>query len=148
MIAKLLLLFTIVPLVETYVLIKVGQVIGPGYTVLLLLLDGLIGAWLAKREGFGIVPQIIAEIREGKPPGNKIVEALLILVGAVLLITPGFTTDIVGYVLLFPPTRRMLAPPTLRWLLKQFNIEGVNFGGARPGPTPAAHPPPFDHPVR
>lgn len=151
---RLGLLFTIVPLVETYVLIRVGQLIGPLPTVLLLLIDGLLGAWLAKREGIGIVRQILEDLRQGLPPGTRMVEAVLILVGAVLLVTPGFTTDLVGYILLFPPARRALAPYVLRWLMVRFKIEGLDVGPIRPGapgkPTPASERrgTPFDHPVR
>ena len=158
MIWRIGLLFTVVPLVETYVLIKVGQVIGPLPTVLLLLLDGLLGAYLARREGIGIVRQILEDLRKGLPPGTRLVEAVLILVGAVLLITPGFTTDLVGYILLFPPTRRRIAPGVLRWLLVRFKIEGLDVGPIRAGqaagddswhtPESERRGTPFDHPVR
>jgi UPF0716 protein FxsA len=155
MIWKLGLLFTIVPLVETYVLIKVGSVIGPLPTVLLLLLDGLLGAWLAKREGMGIVRQLTTDLGKGLPPATHLVEGLLIIVGAVLLVTPGFTTDIVGFFLLFPPTRRLAAPYVLRAILRRFNIEGVRIGPAGPIEPEPMHTPaseragtPFDHPVR
>ena len=149
---RLGLLFTIVPLVETWLLIYVGGQIGPTATVLLLLLDGLLGAWLARSQGVGIVKEILADLQKGLPPGGRIVEAVMVLVGAVLLVTPGFFTDIVGYLFLFPPTRRLLAPYVMRWLLARFNIEGVNLGAPRPHAAAGAAAPEderhFDHPVR
>jgi UPF0716 protein FxsA len=150
----LLVLFTVVPLVETYVLIKVGAVIGPLPTVLLLLVDGVLGAWLAKREGLGIVREVMADLEKGLPPATRVVEGVLVLVGAVLLVTPGLLTDVVGYVLLFPPARRLLAPIVLRWLLVRFRIEGVQIGPPRPmepefkTPEAERRGTPFDHPVR
>ena len=159
MIWWLALLFTVVPLVETFVLIEVGTVIGPLPTVLMLLVSGLVGAWLAKREGIGILRKAAADLNEGIPPATTLVEGVLVLVGAVLLVTPGFTTDLVGMVFLFPPTRRFLAPYVLKWFLARFKLEGVQFGipkpsgtGGRPPsrPTPESERrgTPFDHPVR
>jgi UPF0716 protein FxsA len=153
MILRLGLLFTVVPLVETWLLVYVGGLIGPTPTVLLLLLDGLLGAWLARSQGIGIVKQILEDLQKGLPPGIRVVEAVMILVGAVLLVTPGFITDLVGYLFLFPPTRRLLAPFVMRWLLARFNIEGVNLGAPRPHQAEAAGATPeearhFDHPVR
>lgn len=152
MIWRLGLLFTVVPLLETWLLIYVGGQIGPTPTVLLLLLDGILGAWLARSQGVGIVRQILEDLKKGLPPGIRVVEALMVLVGAVLLVTPGFLTDVVGYAFLFPPTRRVLAPFVMRWLLARFNLEGVNLGAPRPAGSATGgtldderH---FDHPVR
>lgn len=151
MIARLFLLFTIVPLVETWLLVTVGSQIGPTPTVLLLLLDGILGAWLARREGLGILRTLFADLQTGQPLAVRVVEGLLVLTGAILLVTPGFLTDLVGYLLLFPPTRRRIAPFALRWIEARFKIEGLNVGPARPHrPDPQAPPPSkrFDHPVR
>lgn len=156
MLWKLGLLFTVVPLVETWLLIEVGQVIGPLPTVLLLLLDGVLGAWLAKREGAGILRQLMADLGKGLPPAVHLVEGALVLVGAVLLVTPGLVTDVAGFALLLPPIRRRLAPIVMNRLVGSFLGEGVQFGQPRPTdrsreeprPESGVRQSPFNHPIR
>lgn len=148
---KIGLLMIVVPLIETFVLIEVGSVIGPLWTVILLLLDGILGAWLARREGIAVLRQLSEDLQRGLPPARHLMEGALVLVGAVLLVTPGFTTDLVGMLLLFPPTRRRIAPVVLRYLSARFQIQNLD-----PGESPPPAPEParrsgeslFDHPVR
>lgn len=150
MIGWLMLLFTVVPLVETWLLIEVGSRIGPLTTVLLLLLDGVFGAWLARREGAAVIRQLFDDLGRGLPPGSHLVEGALVLAGATLLVTPGFFTDVVGIILLFPPTRRWIAPRALAWLLRRFNVRSVNVGPGRPidpNRAPESRSPMFSHPV-
>ena len=102
---RLFLLFTIIPLVELYILIRIGQVIGALNTLLLVLLTGVVGAYLAKREGIRTLGRIQDLMARGEMPGGALLDALLILVAGLVLITPGIITDMLGLFLLFPATR-------------------------------------------
>ena len=93
MFSRLFLLFTVVPALEFYLLIQVGQVLGAGATVTLILLTGLLGAAMARSQGVAVLQRLQSEAAKGFPSGDRIVEALLILVGGVLLVTPGILTD-------------------------------------------------------
>ncbi len=143
---KLLLLFTVVPAVELYLLLQLGAWLGPGPTFLLVLLTGTAGAWLAKREGLGVLRTLLDELHQGIPPGTRLMEGVLLVVGGLLLVTPGVFTDLVGFALIAPPTRRALAPRVLAWLVRRFEIEG-EIGTIRhraPGPEPTPFSNPFD----
>jgi UPF0716 protein FxsA len=131
-VAILALLFLVVPLVELYVIIQVGQSIGALNTVGLLLLDSLIGGWLMKREGLGVMRRLQEQLDNGRIPGKEIVDAFLILFGGALMLTPGFITDIFGMALLVPPVRAVVRSI----LAKRFKLIAINrsgFGGTGPG---------------
>jgi UPF0716 protein FxsA len=113
----LILLFLVVPLVELYVLIQVGQEIGALWTIALLVLVSVIGAWLAKREGFGVWLRMQDQVAAGRMPGIELVDAFLILLAGALLLTPGFVTDVLAVVLLIPPTRAVVRRVLRRTLL-------------------------------
>ena len=132
---KLFALFTIVPAIELYLLFQIGQVLGIVETVLIILVTGSLGAALAKREGLGVLTQLQADTRKGIPPANRLVEGLLVLVGGVLLITPGVFTDLAGFLLILPPTRRFLAPRVKDAVVKRFTIRSFGIG-APPPPAP------------
>jgi UPF0716 protein FxsA len=106
--AILVLLFLVLPIVELYVIIRVGQEIGALYTIALLLAISVIGAWLAKREGLGVWRRINQQVGDGKVPGAELVDAFLILFAGALLLTPGFVTDALAVVLLIPPSRAVV----------------------------------------
>ena len=106
MFARLLILFIAVPLVELALLIKLGNAIGLWPTVLIVIATGALGAALAKSQGTRTVWTIRREMAEGKPPGESLVNGLLILVGGVVLLTPGLLTDVLGFCLLVPVTRK------------------------------------------
>ena len=106
MFARLLVLFTVVPLVELALLIKLGGAVGLWPTVFLVIATGALGAALAKSQGTRTVWTIRREMAEGKPPGESLVNGLLILVGGVVLLTPGLLTDVLGFCLLVPATRK------------------------------------------
>jgi UPF0716 protein FxsA len=108
MFARLLLLFLLVPLVEIYVLIKVGSVLGAGYTIILVIFTAIVGAYLARSEGAQAMLRVRANMDQGIMPGDDILDALLILVAGLVLLTPGFVTDIFGLLLLFKPSRRLI----------------------------------------
>ena len=105
---KLFLLFTVIPIIEIWVLIQVGQRIGAFDTIALIVFTGIVGAFLARSQGFYIIAKIQNELQQGHMPTDSLTDGLIILVGAVLLITPGFVTDILGFLLLIPQTRSML----------------------------------------
>lgn len=124
----LVLLFLVVPLVELYVIIQVGQAIGALNTIGLLLLDSLIGGWLMKTQGFAVFRRLQAKLEQGEVPGSEIVDAFLILFGGALMLTPGFVSDIFGMSLLLPPVRAVVR----RVLARRFKAIAVNrsgFGG-------------------
>jgi UPF0716 protein FxsA len=131
---KLFLAFTVIPAVELFLLIWLGQYLGPLGTVAIVLVTGATGAWLAKREGLGLLKRLQSDLRRGIPPAERLVEGGLVVVGGVLLITPGVLTDLTGFLLVAGPTRRLLAPIALRWLASRFTVEGmgVDLGPMRP----------------
>ncbi len=130
----LFLLFTVVPAVETYLLVTIGGWVGAGETVTYLLAMGLLGAWLGKRAGFAVMREVFADLQKGVPPADRLVEAALVLVGSVLLVTPGVLTDVTGTVLFIGPVRRWLAPRVKRRALAWLTSRGVRVGTAGPGP--------------
>jgi UPF0716 protein FxsA len=101
----LVVLFVVVPLLELVVIIQVGQVIGTPATIALLVADSVLGAWLLRREGRKAWQQFRAALEEVRWPGDEVTQGGLIIVGGTLLLTPGFVTDVVGFLLLLPPTR-------------------------------------------
>jgi UPF0716 protein FxsA len=95
----------VVPIVEIYVIIQVGQVIGGWPTVALLLVESALGAWLIKREGGRAFAALKSSLNTGRMPGKELADAALLLIGGTLLLTPGFATDIVGFFFVLPFTR-------------------------------------------
>jgi len=116
MFIKLLVLFTIVPLVEVYLLLQVGTLIGPAPTIALILTTGFAGAYLARSQGFEILHRLRADLLQGAIPTAPLIDGALILVGGVLLLTPGLCTDLLGFTLLVPLTRAGVKHLTRRWL--------------------------------
>ena len=106
MLLKLFLCFTIIPVIELYLLIEIGTVIGGLNTVLLVIATGFAGAWLARMEGMHIMMKVRANLQQGIMPAEELIDALIIFVAGVVLITPGFITDAFGLLLLWPVTRK------------------------------------------
>jgi UPF0716 protein FxsA len=113
MFLRLLLLFTLVPLIELFLLVKLGTLIGIGATVLIVISTGVLGAWLARRQGLGVLRRLSEDLNEGRLPGDTLIDGLLILIAGALLLTPGLITDTIGFLLLVPQgrtvVRRMVA---------------------------------------
>jgi len=103
--ALLALLFVVVPFLELFVIIQVGQAVGAGWTIGVLVLVSVVGAWMVKREGMGVLRRTRARIRAGEVPGNELTDGVFILFAGALLLTPGFLTDVFGISLLVPPVR-------------------------------------------
>ena len=95
----------LVPIIEIYVIIQVGQVIGAVWTIVLLIADSIFGSWLIKHEGRRAWEALTATIDSGRMPARELADGALILVGGTLMISPGFVTDIAGILLILPFTR-------------------------------------------
>ncbi|MBL89464.1 MAG: membrane protein FxsA [Actinobacteria bacterium] len=119
MLLLLFVAFLIVPAIELYLIIEVSHQVGFGNTLIALVFISVIGAWMVKREGLEIIRKAQIELSKGNLPGKQIVEGLLILCAGVLMLTPGFGTDALGLVLLFPLTRIMLRSFLTRIFLKK-----------------------------
>jgi len=118
----LLVLFIGVPFAEIYVLLQVGHAIGVFNTLGLLILVSMVGAWLAKREGLGVVRRMQRSIESGRVPGAELVDGFLILLAAALMLTPGFLTDIVAIFLLLPPVRAVVRRELRRRVARRIEI--------------------------
>ena len=108
MFLRLLVLFTLVPLAELYLLLQVGSALGVGLTILLVVGTGVVGAYLARLEGWRTLRQMQENLHNGIAPTGELIDGALILGAGLLLITPGIVTDTVGFSLLLPPTRSAL----------------------------------------
>ena len=113
---KLLILFVIVPVTELYILIEVGKKIGSLTTIGIIILTGIIGAYLVKSQGFMILRKIQNDLNEGIMPGDSLIQGAIILAGGILLLTPGFITDILGFIFLIPVSRNIVKKYLLKWL--------------------------------
>lgn len=133
----LVLAFVAVPVLEIYVIIQVGQVIGAWWTVLLLIADGVFGSWLVKREGRRAWAALQTALQQGRLPSTELADGMLILVGGTLMIAPGFVSDIVGMALILPFTR-----PIGRRLLSALVARRLTVMVAGPSAGPAAGPAP------
>jgi UPF0716 protein FxsA len=133
--AILVLLFLVLPIVELYVIIRVGQEIGALYTIGLLLVISVVGAWLAKREGLGVWRRINQQVNAGNVPGAELVDAFLILFAGALLLTPGFITDVLAIVLLIPPSRALVRHTLRRRFMGRVEVfRGTAHPSGRPPP--------------
>ena len=133
---SLFLAFTLIPAVEIYLLIQIGQSIGGLETFLLILLTGIVGAHLARSQGFALLRKIQEELASGIPSSTTVAEGLLILIGGILLITPGVITDGIGLLFIFPLSRKVLAPRVLRRMALRGGMAagGIHFGSVGGGP--------------
>jgi UPF0716 protein FxsA len=116
MLAKLFLLFTLVPILELFVLIPLGSSIGVGPTLAIIIATGVLGAWLGRRQGLEAYRRIQTDLAGGQMPADAIMDGLLVLVACTLLVTPGVLTDTVGLALLIPPARK----PLKKWMRRRF----------------------------
>jgi UPF0716 protein FxsA len=140
--ALLVVLFILLPIAEIYVIVKVGEAIGILPTLALLILDGFVGAALARSQGRAAWERFNRALGEGRVPARETFDGAMIILGGALLLTPGFITDVVGFVLLIAPTRALV-----RGLVARLARRRVAFtwrvatpppraGRPRAGPTP------------
>jgi UPF0716 protein FxsA len=114
MFGLLALLFLVVPIAELYVIVQVAGGIGVPETILLLIAISVVGAWLAKREGIGVLRRMQLTVAQGRVPSSEIVDGALVLFAGALMITPGFLSDCLAILLLLPPTRALVRGAVLR----------------------------------
>lgn len=138
--AVLVVVFLVVPVVELAIIVQVGQLIGPAWTILALVVVSLAGAWLVRREGTRAWSRFRAALASGRVPTDEVLEGALVLFGGALLLTPGFATDAVGLLLMVPPARTFVAGTLRRRLGARF-VVGTVGGGATQRPGPARRPP-------
>jgi UPF0716 protein FxsA len=147
----LVLVFIVVPIAELFVIIQVGELIGVWPTLLLLLLDAIVGSWLLKREGRAAWRRFNQALAERRMPGKEVADGFLVILGGALLIAPGFLTDILGVLLLIPVTRAVFRRILRRWTVGRVAIVGFPGGGGgaswggfgsgpRSGPGPGSTP--------
>ena len=135
MLLWLFLLFTLMPLLELWLLVQLGDRFGFPMTILVVLVTGILGAALAKAQGLHAMFRIQNELRAGKMPAQAMGDGVLILIAGVLLITPGVITDVLGLSLLLPPVRVGVRKGLQLWLAKYVKVESTLFtqsvGGSR-----------------
>jgi UPF0716 protein FxsA len=127
----LIALFILVPLVELYVILKVGDAIGALWTILLLAADSVLGTLLLRSQGRAVWMRFNKALADGKMPHREVMDGVLVIFGGALLITPGFITDIVGLSLLIPPTRAVIRRLVARRLGRRVIVGAQDARGVR-----------------
>jgi UPF0716 protein FxsA len=120
--------FVIVPIVEIYVIIQVGQAIGAWWTILLLIADSIFGSWLIAHEGRRAWQALTMALSSGRMPSRELADGALILIGGTLMLSPGFVTDAVGILLILPFTRPFARAALTRVVARRL------LTATRPGP--------------
>lgn len=134
----ILAIFLIVPLTEVWLLVTVGGVVGVGWTIFLVVLTAVIGAYLVRSQGINTLARSQDSLARGELPALELLEGVALLIAGALLLTPGFFTDGIGFLLLLPPLRRWLIRT---WVLKALDRRLASSSGAAPG---TEHRPPID----
>lgn len=141
----LFLAFVVMPILEIYVLIQVGQAIGPWWTILLLVLDSILGAWLIKREGRRAWQALREQVETGRMPHKELADGALVVLGGAFMLSPGFVTDALGILLILPVTRPLFRGLLVAYAGRQV-VRRTGFGPGFPagdgGPGKATRPGP------
>lgn len=124
---KLIFIFTIIPLAELFLLIQISHLLGTIFTISLVGITGLIGAFLAKRQGTSVLTKIRKSLDEGMMPADNLIDGVLILIGGVMLITPGIITDIGGFSCILPYTRKIVKRLTVKQLNRLITVGRFQF---------------------
>lgn len=117
----------LVPVMELYLLIEIGKHIGVIATVGIIILTGLIGAYLVRSQGFMMLRKIRNDLHQNILPGDSLLQGIIILAGGIFLITPGFITDIAGFIFLIPVSRQIVKKYLLAWLKEKINSSDIYF---------------------
>ena len=127
--------FVVVPIIEIWVLIQASSVIGGVNTIALMILVSAIGAFLVRREGFGLITRIQQRLAAGELPTKELVDGLLVAMAGALMLTPGFVTDAIGLLCLFPPTRAVIRTALIARYRDRIQVAGPGsaMGGAAGG---------------
>lgn len=129
----LALLFLVVPILEIYIIIQVGELVGGWNAIALIILVSIVGAWMVRREGLSLIGRIQRQLGEGKLPTKELVDALLVAMAGALMLTPGFLTDALGLFCLFPPTRAIIRTVLIARFAGKVQVAGSGFVGFGPG---------------
>jgi UPF0716 protein FxsA len=125
----LILLFIVVPFAELYVIIwVVGPALGAPLTILLLVADSLLGSWLLRSQGRAVWRRFNQTLAAGQMPHREVIDGVLVIFGGAFLITPGFITDVLGLVLLLPPTRAIVRRVLVKRLGRRLMVGGSGRG--------------------
>jgi UPF0716 protein FxsA len=138
----LILLFIVVPIAEIYVIIQVGQAIGALWTIALLIADSILGSMLMRSQGRQAWRRFNEAIAAGRPPAREALDGALVIFGGAFLLTPGFLTDVLGAVLLLPPTRALVRRFIVRSVLGRTPAGRVAMFATRRARGGAPAPPP------
>ena len=130
MLLPLVILFIAVPILELYVILQVGSEIGVLPTVAILVADSVLGSVLMRSQGRAAWRRFNQALAEGRPPAREVLDGVLVIFGGALLLTPGFVTDIVGLLLLLPPSRAVIRRMLVRFFARRF-VVGVAIPGGR-----------------
>lgn len=147
MLGRLILLFLLTPAIELGLLIQVDKLIGFWPTIGVILVTGMAGSYLARREGLSTWKRLNERLNEGDLPGKELVDGVIILVAGALLITPGVLTDVLGFMGLLPPTRYVIRKIVMKRIKKKMREGALQmqfgmFGEPAPGQTPGSWSPP------
>lgn len=124
---RLFILFTLIPVIELWLLMRVGSVIGFFPTIGIVLLTGFVGAWMARIQGLSVISEMNTSVAQGKVPGKELVNAVLVFVGGALLLTPGFVTDILGFFMIMPGTRDVVSAFLMNYFSKKVQRGDIRF---------------------
>ena len=122
-------MFLAVPLIEIAILIEIGKVVGAAYTIILVIGTAALGAALLRQQGLSTIAKVQMNMDQGNLPATELIEGLILLVAGALLLTPGFFTDVFGFLVLIPALRRRIAQTFLsNFIQTQINIRRTNDG--------------------
>ena len=130
MVPLLFLLFIILPIAEIYVIIQVGQAIGPWWTIALLIADSILGSMLMRSQGRAAWRRFNEAVAARRPPAREVLDGVLVIFGGAFLLTPGFISDIFGLIFLIPPTRALVR----RLLVRRATLQMIRVA-TPPGPN-------------
>jgi UPF0716 protein FxsA len=125
MLFKLFLLFTLVPVIELSLLIKIGSIIGLFNTITIVILTAMIGAYMVRTEGFGVMTRMQKDMQLGVFPAEELINGAMILVAGALLLTPGFFTDIIGFLMVFPVSRNVIKRIAKRYIERRVSTNEI-----------------------
>jgi len=118
---KLFVVFTLIPVIELTVLIKVGTIIGSLNTIIIVLFTAAVGAYLVKLEGISVLYRLQNSMREGIFPAEELIDGVMVLIAGALLLTPGFVTDLLGFMFVFPSSRAIIKLWGKRYIRRRVN---------------------------
>jgi len=125
--SKLIAFFVLVPIIELFLLLEIGRKIGIFLTIAIVIITGIVGAYLVKHQGFYVLFKIKSQMNEGIIPAESLLEGVLILIGGIFLITPGIITDMIGFLLIIPQSRFFILRHAKQWLIKKIGNPNIDY---------------------